>query len=986
MATPTRYSAKAFASILIALSIFLPEVRNRSSRSTHAKTISQAQALTLNPGASVDGQMSGGESRFYELELEKDQFVHLVVYQKGIDVTVSLWCPEKADREPCSEVDRPSGTRGPEAISWITNSKGTYRIGIHAYDKRAALADYSITFDKPRPPRPEDRPRIRAESLVARAEKDRNVATAQSLSSAIENFNKAIKEWEGLGETYEIAVALHGLAWSHNVLCQYEEAITHFERAVGLQRQLSNPFGQAVSQTGLAYAYLYLGDNKKALVNFREALSLHQSLNNPRGEAVTLYGIGSVQLITGDAQEALENFRKSLTLREQVQDQAGKAITLSGIGKAYRRLGQFDEALSPLKEALQIIQASKNPAVEADTLANLGWVYWSLLRNEDALQAFKDALPKAKLVGDPGGQAMTLYGMARVYDRQGELEAARKEMFEALQIIESLRDSVSSEELRTSYFASVQDYYEFYVDLLMRLGQLNPKTGYKALALQVNERARARNLLDILTEAHANIRRGVDPELLASESRLRKDLNAKLDYHLRLQSAANPPADQLTALNSEIEDLQRRFDDVERAIRKSSPRLAALRQPRPLSLSGIQTRVLDRQTVLLEYALGSERAYLWVVTSDSIRSISLIPSPAVIRETADRFIRMLKESGGSEQNLENLAQKLSGMLIPPEAVSAIARRHRVMVVADGILQGLPFGALSVTTTAHKYLPLVESHEVVSLPSASTLAIIRTEIRGRKQAPRSVMVLADPVFSDHDDRLTRQPSKPSQDDCKDDAKVAAITTQSQIDLVERLRSSDVQTRSGINLERLCGTRREAIRIQRLVPTARVALDFGASLKTALDPDLRHYRIIHFATHGLAPDSHPELSGVVLSLFNSEGHDQEGYLGLPLVYNLDLPVEMVVLSACETGLGETIRGEGLIGLTRGFMYAGSPRVVASYWKVSEGGTEELMKRFYEGMFQTGLRPAAALSAAQASMWNDQSWSMSDWAGFAFFGEPR
>jgi CHAT domain-containing protein len=249
-----------------------------------------------------------------------------------------------------------------------------------------------------------------------------------------------------------------------------------------------------------------------------------------------------------------------------------------------------------------------------------------------------------------------------------------------------------------------------------------------------------------------------------------------------------------------------------------------------------------------------------------------------------------------------------------------------------------------------------------------------------------MVLADPVFSERDDRLTRPQQISILDDCASEAKVAGTAPQNQIELAERLVSRDAKTRSGINLERLCGTRREAMSIQRLVPGARVALDFGASLKTAVDPGLGRYRIIHFATHGLAPDSHPELSGVVLSLFDRQGQSQEGYLGLPLVYNLDLPVEMVVLSACETGLGETIRGEGLIGLTRGFMYAGSPRVVASYWKVREGATEELMKRFYIGMFQTGLRPSAALSAAQASMWRDQRWSMSDWAGFAFFGEPR
>jgi CHAT domain-containing protein len=581
---------------------------------------------------------------------------------------------------------------------------------------------------------------------------------------------------------------------------------------------------------------------------------------------------------------------------------------------------------------------------------------------------------------------MTLYGMARVEDKQGNLEGARQHISSALQIIESLRTSVTSEELRTSYFASVQDYYEFYIDLLMRLGQQNKRTDYEAAALQVSERARARNLLDILTEAHADIRHGVDPALLDKESQLRKELNAKLDYHLRLQSVPTPSVEQLAVLNTEIEDLQKRFDDVERFIRKASPRLAALKHPEPLSLNEIQSNLLDRQTVLLEYAIGADWCYLWIVTSESLQSIALPTSPQVIHATADRFIRMLKESGGTERNLEIVATKLSGMLMPPEVVSSIGSKQRVLVVADGILQGLPFGALSLASATEPYRPLVATHEVVSLPSASTLATIRSEFRGRRLATRSIVVLADPVFSERDERLTRQRPIRKRDKAGGESKVSEVVTQSQTELAEKLISGNDQTRSGIRLERLRGTRREAIRIQRLVPGARIALDFGASLNTALSPDLRHYRIVHFATHGIAPDSHPELSGVVLSLFNRHGQSQEGYLGLPLVYNLELPVELVVLSACETGLGETIRGEGLIGLTRGFMYAGSPRVVASYWKVREGATEELMKRFYVGIFQRKLRPAAALSAAQASMWKEQRWSMSDWAGFAFFGEPR
>jgi CHAT domain-containing protein len=193
-----------------------------------------------------------------------------------------------------------------------------------------------------------------------------------------------------------------------------------------------------------------------------------------------------------------------------------------------------------------------------------------------------------------------------------------------------------------------------------------------------------------------------------------------------------------------------------------------------------------------------------------------------------------------------------------------------------------------------------------------------------------------------------------------------------------------------LPRLIGTRREALGILSLVPVGeqRRALDFEASRATAMSAELGQYRFIHFATHGLLNSAHPELSGLVLSLVDERGQPVDGFLRLHEIYNLRLPAELVVLSACQTGLGKEIKGEGLVGLTRGFMYAGSPRVMASLWKVDDRATTELMKRFYEGMLgPKRLRPAEALRAAQVSMWKQKRWQNPYyWAAFVLQGEWR
>jgi CHAT domain-containing protein len=192
---------------------------------------------------------------------------------------------------------------------------------------------------------------------------------------------------------------------------------------------------------------------------------------------------------------------------------------------------------------------------------------------------------------------------------------------------------------------------------------------------------------------------------------------------------------------------------------------------------------------------------------------------------------------------------------------------------------------------------------------------------------------------------------------------------------------------VRIGRLPGTRLEAERILALAPPEETfkAFDFQASLKTALGPELSEYRYVHFATHGYLDSQRPELSAIVLSLIDERGEPQRGFLRLREVYDLKLSAELVVLSACETGIGKEIRGEGLVGLTRGFMYAGAPRVAVSLWSVSDRATAELMEKFYGAMLKDGLRPAAALRAAQIEMLRRPgSESPYYWAAFILQGE--
>jgi CHAT domain-containing protein len=265
----------------------------------------------------------------------------------------------------------------------------------------------------------------------------------------------------------------------------------------------------------------------------------------------------------------------------------------------------------------------------------------------------------------------------------------------------------------------------------------------------------------------------------------------------------------------------------------------------------------------------------------------------------------------------------------------------------------------------------------------------------------VAILADPVFDKDDERVNgRVHARPSPQHGR---AVSLSTTQPAADDREgtyawRLQLArsrrDVASEDGksrtdreLHFSRVVYTRREAMAILAVSPPGEgmAALDFDASRSTALDPRLAQFRMVHFATHGLLDSERPELSGLVLSLVDERGNQQNGFLNLQDIYNLNLPADMVVLSACETGLGKDIKGEGLIGLTRGFMYAGASRVVSSLWKVNDEATAELMQRFYRAIEQDGMRPAAALQKAQIELWKEKHWSDPHfWAAFELQGE--
>jgi CHAT domain-containing protein/tetratricopeptide (TPR) repeat protein len=727
----------------------------------------------------------------------------------------------------------------------------------------------------------------------------------------------------------------------------YQRALSAAERADG-----DNPESATIAEAldNLAEYLIDRGDLATAQSYSLRTLAIWRKLT-PGGMPVStsLRNLGKIARVRGDWAEANEYYQQALAIGERVAPQSGATRRfLVGLGYVARDSGDPVSAEAYFRKALAIMDKSDpNSLDHAETLADLAGVLYRQKKLDAATKTYQIAI-------------------AELEDKASGWDSI---------------DEGGLEEGGSHYRAYRSAYYKEYVDLLVQQGQA--KRAFEAM-----EGSRARTLFEMLSESRIDIHRGADSILLARERELRQLITTKSQYRIRLLTEKNTD-ELLSSLDREVSNLRDRHARLEADIRASNPGFAALTDPQPLNANQIQ-QLLDPETVLLEYSLGEERSYLWLVTDSSL-AVYELPKRAEIESLARHFYRTLtarasRASADPEVNLaswtkadalsQKLASDLSQVLLGP--VTDLIAGKRLLVVSDGALQYVPFAALPAPQNAKE--PLIVEHEILNLPSASVLAEIRRASADRPRASREVAVLADPVFDPGDERVESGADKstPRRSFIRSSQRVSRSA--SDVGLIGK---------RGFRLDRLVYSRHEAEVILAVTPRAKAleALDFQANRATALNPELARYRIVHFATHGFLDSKRPELSGLVLSLVNRQGKPQDGFLGLEDVYNMKLPVDMVVLSGCQTGLGEDISGEGLIGLTRGFMYAGASRVVASLWSVDDFTTSQLMAKFYRAMEREKMPPAAALRKAQIEMWRHTGWRAPYyWAAFQLQGEWR
>lgn len=776
-------------------------------------------------------------------------------------------------------------------------------------------------------------------------------------------FDEAIQKARDAQDAYAIADTLNNSGLFKLFVGRFEEAIDQFTAALPLAREIESASVETALLANTAEAYSALGDPDQAISHFKRALSVVARMNSPRRTGRTLYQLAGAYHSSGEPRLADETIRQALSELEKAADRSYTGEAQALFARILLAAGDFEGAIEAADRAVSALREANHRRGVAGALATRAEIEIERGETDAALNRLDEALELARAVASPSVIADVQYLRARALERARRFDEAEAAIAAAVAIVESTRGGLIRSELRSSYLATVRRFFDLQIDLLARRGDV-------AAAFEVSERAHARSLLEGLAESASKIRRGVDPALLATQRRLQAQVNAKELFRAQAVLREGASSARVRAADAAIADLLAQWKDVEGRIRAASPGFWSLKAPEPVSVARVRAALIDERTSLVEYHLGSRRGYVWVVDQQET-TLHEIKDPAAVVGLARRYHGLLSRDRSAlgpkartalTRDIEEAGQKLSALVFHP--IEKRVRGKRLLIVADGALHYVPFAALPTTSGA----PVLVSHELVSLPSASVLDSLRRDPQSRR-ASSGVAVFADPVFSKEDPRVAGRSR----------AEPAAASGQASA-------TPSVPRGFEGRFERLRFSRREAEAIAAaLGEKAEPALDFRAAKKALLERDWSRHRILHFATHGVLNTDHPELSGLVFSLVDPGGAPVDGFLRLHEIYNLDLNADLVVLSACRTALGKEVRGEGLIGLTRGFMYAGASRVVSTVWNVDDRASAVLMARFYEMMKSKGATPARALREAQLSLLREARWASPHyWAAFGLQGE--
>lgn len=1004
-------------------------------------------AQLLQPGTIIDRDIKTGDSHKYELALQQGQYLHCTAFQQNIDLALLLDNPKNETVTALNRLwwegaeDLPwlaesTGTYTISVDGKQSNGPASYKLACQVrqpaeLDKTRARAYHSAWREglhwNGRQDAESRKKALAAYETALPLWRQLNDASweAWTLSQAaliyddIGDIAKAIDFWSQAVtlrrkipiERYGLAISLNSLGTTLNDIGENERALPLLEEAIEIRKAIGDRRGEGIVRGNLGLVYFRLNEYDKALELYQSALEIRRAVKDRLGESTSLITTGNVYLARGEIQRALDTHIQALKIREELKNLNGQADAHGAIGTVYLTSGDYLRAAGHWQRAAALYTQTGAKLAIASANHNLGRIALANGDNTRAKSLFEDALTVRRAGGNRLGASATLAALCETalarsdvpnaigHAREGLaiareiksragigsnlqclaqaelrasntgtarqllnealdtfrtigapdeqsrvlalLAASTNNLADALTLIEqsakiagAMRGAVASSNLRAAFRAARADRIDLHTEILMRLHAQYPKQDYAARAFNLTERWRARSLVEMMGEARAELRQDLTPE----QSDREEKLIGAIASAQRVLFRPNLPEARRKQIEQQLTAAEHEFELFQIELRRAGNRYAAGQYTPASDVRTIQEQ-LSANTALIEFAVAEKQSYAWVVTPAGIKSAEL-PGRAAIESRIDAFRKLAARPGNTltaSAALTRIDAEASAiyrdLLAPLEP--ALKSVTQLTIVPDGILAYLPFEALPTPKGR-----LVERFRVAYAPSASALNALKQ--RNRKPPPRSLLAFADPAYG----------NPPAL-------------------VAER----------GFDFTRLPQTRAEVAAIRTLFPVSKVFVGAEADEHALKSADLENFQYLHIAAHGYFDEQHPARSGVVLT----PGQDDDGVLQAHEVMRLRLNADLVTLSACQTGLGKLLAGEGVLSLSRAFFYAGAQSTVVSLWNVNDAATAQLMKSFYTNLTR-GLPRDEALRQAKLAMLKSTAWRHPYfWAPFIFTGNP-
>jgi len=766
---------------------------------------------------------------------------------------------------------------------------------------------------------------------------------------ALEWYKKALKIIEELDDIQRKAWILGNIGAAYEKLSDYPKALDCHHQALKIFQDLKNREDEAWILGNIAAIATKLGNDKEALENFELALKIMQEVGDKKYEGWILGTIGAIYKRLGETEKSFDYLNKALDIAREIGDKRLEISHLGNLGSNYQEVGEFDKSEDCLSQGLTIAEQIGDKLSATELLIIMGILHRDLKDYDKSIDDFDKALKIGNEISAPRIVWNAEWGLALSYEKKEDSMQAIKHYHNSITTIESVRRKLETEEQKVGFLREKIKIYEGLINLLFKMKEKDSTKGYIQESFHVAEKAKSRAFLELLAEAKVELAAGLSQELESEEKNLQKQLT---DIHNRLLDP-KIKEEEREELYKKLQGIESKYNDFVLELRMKNPKYASLVYPEPYSFSEVQRELLDEETYLVEFFIGEDNSFLWVISKNEILWFHSFPSEQELFEKIAAYQTQISQR---KINLDlRLGKELFDFLLK-DALKKVPVLSHLIIIPDGILLRFPFEALVTEIKNGTPRYLLEDFTLSYAPSASVLGEIKMLKRAEISEPMDLLALGNPAIVEEGKEVS--------------------------DAVEFLRSSEIR------LLPLPYAEEEVSAINKIYQDkgkrTEVYIKENASEEAVKSRNIGNYKSIHFATHGLMDDRVPALSGILLAP-SKDPEGDDGFLRMNEIFNLGLNADLVTLSACETALGKEVRGEGMIGLTRAFFYAGARSIIASLWMVSDQSTSELMEDFYLNLVD-GRKPGEALRLAKIKLLNsdDQIYKHPFfWAPFIFVG---